>query len=167
MAYSIFRELFDLLDGLRIISPQDQETDMRKTYHIPAVPSGGIGSEVAPVPVKATSLLKAILLVAGLAFATTTPSLAQSYDPDIGSGNIVPSYGQTAQWGVTYGARNAYARIAPRVARSGRNAYARRASGAAAFRSWNLYNKEDNVVDTDPDPNIRFQLHRESLQGRW
>jgi len=175
MAYASFRELFDLLDCLRIIAALEiRRKDMRKTYRIPAVFNGGIGNEVERVPFKATSLLKAILLSAGLALATATPSLAQSYDPDIGSGNIapaygqiIPSYGQTAQWGATQGARNAYARIVPRVARGARNAYARSVPGATAFESWNVYNDQGNVVGTDPAPNIRFRLHRESLQGRW
>jgi hypothetical protein len=168
MAYSNFREFFGLLHCLKSIATlKIRRTDMRKTYRIPAVSSGGIGNEVARVPVKATSLLKTILLGAGLAVATATPSLAQSYDASIGTGNIVPFYGQTAQSGVTQGAGNAYARILPRSARGARNAYARIVPGATASQSWNLYNEQGNVFGTDPDPNIRFQLHRESLQGRW
>src|SRR6266545_2698827 len=65
-----------------------RRSDMRTTHRIPTVPSGGIAHQFARLPVKGTSLLKTILLVAGLA-------------------------------------------------------------------------------GTDPDPNIRLQLHRESLRGRW
>jgi hypothetical protein len=140
---------------------------MRTTYRIPTVPSGGSENQVARLPVKATSSLKTILLVAGLALVTATPSLAQSYDPSIGTGNIVPYYGQAPQGGVDQDARNAYARIVPRGSRGARNAYARSVPGAAAFQSWNFSNEQGNAVRADPDPNIRFQLHRESLQGRW
>ena len=92
---------------------------MKNTDHIPAVSRGGIGNEVARVPGNATAQLTAILLGAGLALVTATPSLAQSYDPSIGTGNIVPFYGQAAQLGVAQDApdayaRNAYARIVPR-----------------------------------------------------
>src|SRR5215203_5027094 len=104
---------------------------MRTTYRIATVPSGGIENQVACVPVKATSLLKTILLVAGLALVTATPSLAQSYDPSIGTGNIVPYYRQAPALET---AQNAYARIIPRASRGARNAYARSVPGAAAFQ---------------------------------
>ncbi len=139
---------------------------MRTTHRIPTVPSGGIAHQFARLPVKGTSLLKTILLVAGLALVTATPSLAQSYDPSIGTGNIVPFYGQAPQVGVAQNGASAYARIVPRVSRSARNAYAR-VPAAAASQSWNLYGEPDGLAGTDPDPNIRLQLHRESLRGRW
>jgi hypothetical protein len=130
---------------------------MRKTYRIPVVPRGGIGNEVARGPVKATSLLKAILLVAGLALVTATPSLAQSYDPDVGSGNIVPSYGQTAQWGVAQGALNAYARNHGRAARQGTpyDAYAQTPDLRSGYR-WPgaHYDAEGRFID-------------ENSPGRW
>ena len=85
---------------------------MKKTDHIPAVCRGGIGNEVARVPGNATAQLTAILLGAGLALVTATPSLAQSYDPSIGTGNIVPFYGQAPALDT---AQNAYARIVPRA----------------------------------------------------
>ena len=98
--------------------------------------------------------------------ATATPSLAQSYDPDVGSGNIAPSYGQTSQWAVVQSGRSAHARSTPGIAATARNAFARVGPGAAASRSWPVTNELGNVVGTDPDPNIQFQLNRESLQGR-
>ena len=140
---------------------------MIKTRRISAVRRGRIENEAARVRANPTSLVKAILLVAGLALVTATPSLAQSYDPDLGSGNIAASSGQTAQWGAAQNGRSAYARIVPRDSRGARNSYARVVPGANAFQSWNIYNQQADVVGTDPDPNIRFQLYRESLQGRW
>jgi hypothetical protein len=35
-----------------------------------------------------------------------------------------------------------------------------------AARAFNAADPGD-IAGGDPDPNIRFQLHRESLQGRW
>jgi hypothetical protein len=84
-----------------------------------------------------------ILTIAAVLTAIATPAFAQSYDPDIGSGNIAPSYAMTTQAGVNEGARSAFARVSPR---------------ASETRS---------LTSTDPDPNIRFQLHRESEQGEW
>ena len=135
---------------------------MKNTDHIPAVSRGGIGNEVARVPGNATARLTAILLGAGLALVTATPSLAQSYDPSIGTGNIVPFYGQAPALDT---AQNAYARIVPRGSRRARSTYAR--VGPTESPSWNVDSGQGNAVRTDPDPNIQFQLHRESLQGRW
>jgi len=120
------------------------------------------------------SPLKAIVLCARLALLTATPAVAQSYDPDLGTGNIAPPV-QAAQVArnahapalprAAQFARNAYARATPRLARGARNAYARVTPDA--FQSWNAFGELGDGFGTDPDPNIRFQLHRESLQGRW
>jgi hypothetical protein len=50
----------------------------------------------------AASLLKAVLLAATLSLAMATASSAQSYDPDLGSGNIARR-GFTYGGGVRYG----------------------------------------------------------------
>jgi hypothetical protein len=125
------------------------------------------GQGVARVRGNAARPLTAILLGAGLALAAATPSLAQSYDPDVGSGNIVPYYGRAPQPGMPQDAANALAQVVPRGVRGGRSAHRRIVPGASAFQSWNLYNAAGGAVRMDPDPNIEFQLHRESLQGRW
>ena len=52
--------------------------------------------------VDAASLLKTILLAATLSLTVVTASSAQSYDPDIGSGNIARR-GATYGGGVRYG----------------------------------------------------------------
>lgn len=95
-------------------------------------------------------------LVAAVAFATliASPALAQSYNPDIGSGNLMQ--GPAAQG-------------APLVA-SARSRFTahRHARGTIASRSAHrLYLYSGGFEGGDPDPNIRFQLHRESEQGRW
>jgi len=107
-----------------------------------------------------------MLLGAGLTLAAATPSLAQSYDPSLGSGNIVPFYGQSAPLPNMQGAGNGYAQFVPRRVRSARKLDPRIGLGASTS-IWNLYNYQGTVDGSDPDPNIRFQLNRESLQGRW
>jgi hypothetical protein len=121
---------------------------------------------VARASRNATSLLKTLFLGAGLALATATPPLAQSYDPDVGSGNVVPSYGQASPWGVVQSGRSTHSRTALGNAAAARNAFARVGQGAAASRPLPVTNELGNVVGTDPDPNIQLQLNRESLQGR-
>ena len=87
--------------------------------------------------------------IAAVALATiiASPALAQSYDPSVGSGNIAAQV--TAPRYTPYvGAHGAYAQV-PRGA-------------PLAGYSFNR-----NRRSFDPDPNIRFQLNRESEQGRW
>jgi len=84
--------------------------------------------------------------IAALALATATavasPAFAQSYDPSVGTGNIAPQV-RVPQVKLDKGARGAYAQVR---------------HGAAGGFTGGV---------TDPDQNIRFQLNRESEQGRW
>jgi len=132
---------------------------MRTPYRISFVSRGSVARHGASQSAK--SLLKTILFGAGLTLAAATPSFAQSYDPSIGTGNIVP-YPQTAQSAVKQDASNAYARVAPRIPRGARKSFGRMDVGPSA---WDAYNLQESIGGTDPDPNIRFQLNRESLQG--
>jgi hypothetical protein len=122
--------------------------------------------EVASVRDQATALLRRTLLGASFALAAATSSLAQSYDPSLGSGNIVPFYGQTAPLPDRQHAGNDYAHYVPRGVRSARKLDPRGGLGASTSL-WNVYNYQGIISGSDPDPNIRFQLNRESLQGRW
>jgi len=45
------------------------------------------------------ALIRTVLLGAALSLTTATASLAQSYDPDLGSGNIVQSSGGARYYG--------------------------------------------------------------------
>ena len=89
--------------------------------------------------------------IAAVALATiiASPAFAQSYDPSVGSGNIAPQVSAPVYRSLPYvGAHGAYARVphnAPLVGHS--------------FNG--------NSRSFDPDPNIQFQLNRESEQGRW
>ena len=84
-----------------------------------------------------------------------TPALAQSYDPDLGTGNIAANpaavSNQTAASAVHQDARSAFARVLPGASQSPSAAY----------------DEQGNLAGTDPDANIRFQLHREAEQGEW
>ena len=91
--------------------------------------------------------MKKIIAAAALATALAGPAFAQSYDPDLGSGNIA------AQVTVP----------APRLRLDAGSAYAQVPYGAPVVKRFVGH----TGAATDPDPNIRFQLNRESLQGRW
>jgi len=87
------------------------------------------------------SVLPAVLLIA-------SPAFAQSYDPSVGSGNIAPQVqvqAPTLQMELN-GAQGAYAQVQD--------------GGAAVIQF-------SGKGATDPDANIRFQLNRETLEGRW
>jgi hypothetical protein len=85
--------------------------------------------------------------IAALALATVvaSPALAQSYDPSVGTGNIAPQ-ASVPQVKLDMGAHSAYAQVRHGAV----NQFVDHSGGA-----------------TDPDPSIRFQLNRESEQGRW
>jgi hypothetical protein len=101
--------------------------------------------------------MKKLLTIMAVLTVVATPALAQSYDPDLGTGNIAANPAavgnQTAASAVHQDARNAFARVLP---------------GATMSQSPNAaYDEQGNLVGTDPDANIRFQLHREAEQGEW
>src|SRR5262245_25641109 len=94
-----------------------------------------------------SSVMKTTIAAVLLATAIASPAYAQSYDPSVGSGNIVqPSAARSLQLKLN-AAQGAYAQV-------GR-------SGTVLRRSF-----DNNYVGTDPDPNIRFQLNREAEHGR-
>ena len=128
--------------------------------------SGEANRQFTSVRVHAKTLLSRMLLGAGLALAAGHASKAQSYDPSLGTGNIVPFYGQAAPMPDKQSVGSSYARVVPRGVRSARKLDPRLNHGAST-PLWNLYNYEGAAGTTDPDPNIRFQLNRESMQGRW
>jgi hypothetical protein len=84
--------------------------------------------------------------LAAMAVATLlgSPAVAQSYSPDLGTGNVAPApYAGTAAGG------NAYAQ-APRAHVSPRS---------------DAVTDEAGNVEADPDVNIRSQLQRENNNG--
>jgi hypothetical protein len=94
--------------------------------------------------------MKKLITAAALATVLASPALAQSYDPDIGSGNIAPPvYAQAP--------RSAYDAFAS-VPDNGLGASARVNHGSVM---------PDGAAARDPDPNIQFQLNREAEEGEW
>ena len=90
--------------------------------------------------------MKKIILAAAFATVIASPVFAQSYDPDLGSGNIAAQSTAPALRLKLDAARGAYARVG---------------HGAPVIRR-----SSDGYVGTDPDANIRFQLNREAEHGR-
>jgi hypothetical protein len=92
--------------------------------------------------------------LAAMAIATAlgSPALAQSYDPDLGTGNVAP-------------APTSYVDTMPGI-----NAFAQ-APRAEVKHNRSELNRSDAVVDengnveADPDINIRSQLQREDNSG--
>jgi hypothetical protein len=96
--------------------------------------------------------MKTILATAALAVAIASPAFGQSYDPDLGSGNVAPyNYGQTNP---TQG--RTVRRVAPSAyARMPYDAYARTPSIRDGKRSpYAQYDTEGNLID-------------ENMPGRW
>jgi hypothetical protein len=106
-----------------------------------------------------------ILVAAAVAVATlvASPAFAQSYDPDIGSGNIAPVPGDSyAGWGGYQSGYNAFAS----VPHHGHGAFAQVPAGRHFGAPSAIYGLDGRAYN-DPDPNIRTQLRRESEQGEW
>ena len=88
-----------------------------------------------------------IIPAVGFATVIASPAFAQSYDPSVGSGNIAPqAQTSTLHLNLHRGAHAAYAQVP---------------NGAAIVH----FSGRHGASDTDA--NLRFQLNRESLQGRW
>jgi hypothetical protein len=94
------------------------------------------------------TIMKKLLLGASLAVLLASPALAQSFIPDFGTGNVAP---MTQTWQRSAGA------MATRGTQSFAQAPVSEQSGGA-YRSPYQYGQ---YVGTDPDANIRFQLHRD------
>src|SRR5215470_9405112 len=94
------------------------------------------------------------MLFAAAALVLATPAFAQSYDPSVGSGNLVQS--QATRPGV-------YMQFAPQGAAA---AFAQVPSHARAPRgvqsSFTVYDEYGHVIGADPDANVRLQLRRDA-----
>jgi len=97
--------------------------------------------------------MKKVILVAA-AMMMASPAFAQSYDPDIGSGNIAPAQAAPT---VFQGAQGAYARVLPGTSR-GR---------AFVAPTTAVHDEYGRVIGADPDANIRLQLRRGADSVEW
>src|SRR5262249_47916041 len=110
------------------------------------------------------------LLLVAATLVVASPTFAQSYDPSVGSGNIArtPSAAQTiyprAAPPTVY--RRPQGALAPLCPPAPPAASPRRAPSAAAqvpnYSGYPVYDEYGHYVGADPDPNIRFQLHRDA-----
>ena len=107
---------------------------------------------------------KMLYIAAALGVVIASPAFAQSYDPDLGSGNVGGA--PTTSSGPYRGAEGAY-RAAPGGYRGAEGAYARVPNGAAGHGAARVqtpnaaYDNEGQVIGADPDPNVRLQLKRD------
>ena len=90
--------------------------------------------------------MKKLILAAVLATLAGSTAFAQSYNPQYGTGNVLPF---------------AYA---PTDRSSAISAYAQE-TGSVAMSSPRDVVRFDGAIGGDPDPNIRFQLRREAQEG--
>jgi hypothetical protein len=90
--------------------------------------------------------MKTLILAAVLATLAGSTAFAQSYNPQYGTGNVLPF---------------AYA---PADRSSANSAYAQE-TGSVATRSPHSMTGFGGAIVDDPDPNIRFQLRREAQEG--
>jgi len=95
-------------------------------------------------------IMKMFITAAALATVLASPAFAQSYDPDVGSGNIAPP--------VYAHAPRAADQAHARAPQDSLGAFARVGHGTVMW---------DGDVARDPDPNIQFQLNREAEEGEW
>ena len=101
--------------------------------------------------------MKMLAAAVALAALVASPAFAQSYDPDLGTGNVAPTSDDPAYVAApNQGAFGAFAR----VPEGGHTSRSHRAAAA-------VYDLQGNFYGADPDPNIRLQLRRESEEGEW
>jgi hypothetical protein len=87
--------------------------------------------------------MRMFVAAAALATLIASPAAAQSYHSSVGSGNIAHPV-------LTPAPTIERHTVAPRAARQGR-----------------IYLYSGDTVRNARDPNLEFQLHRESQQGEW
>jgi hypothetical protein len=111
--------------------------------------------------------MKKMILAAVLATLAGTPAFAQAYSAGYGTGNIAPNVTPANPDGIfrypaQHSGRVAYTRSAHEAyAQAPARAFARDVTGSVVSRA----NTDEFYKGTDPDPNIRFQLHREEQEG--
>ena len=98
------------------------------------------------------------MFIAAVVLALGSPAFAQSSDPALGSGNLTGA--SSAAPSLHMRADSAFARVVP-------SARSRRAAAPAYDAPNAAYDESGHAAATDPDPNIRFQLHRDadSIEG--
>jgi len=115
--------------------------------------------------------MKKILMGAAVFALLASPALAQSYDPDFGSGNLVQ-----APWGNTPGSvgnEGGFANSAYAYAPARHHVRRSRGLDAQAYvpgAGWSMGNPGavyafGRYQGADPDPNVRLELRRDDISG--
>jgi len=115
-------------------------------------------------------MLKKSLVAAAFVTFIAAPAFAQSFDPDMGTGNNVPfAYAPTDQSG-----NDAYAQAVPTARHSAKSANAHRSAKSAYAQAPGTTDSQSTavivdgkVVGSDPDPFIRQMLREEAQRGQW
>jgi hypothetical protein len=99
------------------------------------------------------------MLLAAAALFIAAPAFAQSYDPDLGSGNVAPAQAAPVYQGAHgayQGAQGAYAR-----GPTGTRVPGARIPGASQAPNA-VYDEHNKLIGADPDPNVRLQLQKDN-----
>ena len=105
--------------------------------------------------------MKKLLSTIALVTVIATPALAQSWDPDVGSGNIAPApYGENLNGSSVYqnDGFNAQAE-APRQMRRAHHAAKTKVSDSVYF--------DGQKVGADPDINVQSELQRDNKETEF
>jgi hypothetical protein len=106
--------------------------------------------------------MKKLLIGAALTAMLASPAFAQSYNAGYGSGNIIDQPA-LEHGGSTASAGEAFAAVPPRVsARHTRNT--RTEQAVSPNDPYTVYDESGDYTGRDPDPNIRFELHRDNAR---
>jgi hypothetical protein len=103
--------------------------------------------------------MKKLLLSAAFVTLLASPAFAQSYDPNLGTGNIVP---YTALGDFTGSAGNGYAYMPSHATM--RRLRGIRDEAIAPTGSDSVY-VNGQYRGRDPDPNVRLDLRRDDVMG--
>jgi hypothetical protein len=95
---------------------------------------------------------KTLMIAAAFATLIGSSAFAQSYDPDMGSGNVVAT-------------PYAYTPASEQAGHGGNEAFAQAPADAVSVRPSRPIANFDGAVESDPDRNIRFELRREAQEG--
>ena len=106
--------------------------------------------------------MKKLILSAALAAMLTSPAFAQSYNAGYGSGNVIDQ-AALEHGGPTASGNESFASVPPRAsARHARNT--RTEQVVPSNDSYTVYDESGDYAGRDPDPNIRFELHRDNAR---
>jgi hypothetical protein len=113
--------------------------------------------------------MKKLFATVALVTVLATPALAQSWDPDVGSGNIAPApYGESQNGSSVYQNEGFNARAeAPRhMGRVHHAAKAKTLSKTSMKASDSVY-FDGQKVGADPDINVRAELQRDNEETEF